>query len=310
MVLNTINEILKIKKHEKVLVLTDKGMKSIANLFLKAAKKLSNNVDLLKIKPTGRNGAEPSISTAKKMKQYDILILATSYSLTHTNARRNACKTGARAASLPHFEKKMLPTLKVNYKEMQKLTKKVARKLQSIKAKNQKLHITSPSGTNLTLEIGPRVISDVGIIKKGEVNNLPAGEVFFAPKNTNGILVFNLLGKQIKKLTKIIIKNNKITNFQNSKEGNVLKKILNVRNGKYVAEFGIGTNSKAKIIGNILQDEKALGTSHIAFGDNISMGGKNNSSVHQDVIIFKPTITINNKTAIRNKTIMLNGKIK
>ena len=109
MVLKTLREILKIKKHEKVLVLTDSGMKSIANLFLKAAKKLSDNVDLVKIKPTGRNGAEPPKSIAKKMKQYDVLILATSFSLTHTNARRNACKAGARAASLPHFEKKMLP---------------------------------------------------------------------------------------------------------------------------------------------------------------------------------------------------------
>lgn len=41
-----------------------------------------------------------------------------------------------------------------------------------------------------------------------------------------------------------------------------------------MAEFGIGTNYKAKLVGLILEDEKVFGTIHIAFGNNLSMGGR------------------------------------
>ena len=59
---------------------------------------------------------------------------------------------------------------------------------------------------------------------------------------------------------------------------------------KNVAELGIGTNYKAKIRGNILEDEKVLGTCHIAFGNNKHFGGKVDVPFHVDFVIQNPTI--------------------
>ena len=82
------------------------------------------------------------------------------------------------------------------------------------------------------------------------------------------------------------------------------KKIDKNNNASYVAEFAIGTNPSAKITGVILEDEKVLGTCHIAFGDNTSFpGGKNKSIIHLDIIILKPTIKLD------KKIIMEKGKL-
>src|SRR3972149_9847149 len=79
--------------------------------------------------------------------------------------------------------------------------------------------------------------------------------------------------------------------FGISDHNSKLAKIFStVKNSRNIAELGIGINKKAKLIGKILQDEKVLGTAHIAFGNNKSYGGKIYSEVHLDCIIKKPTI--------------------
>jgi leucyl aminopeptidase (aminopeptidase T) len=81
----------------------------------------------------------------------------------------------------------------------------------------------------------------------------------------------------------------------------VIKKILSADSkARYAAEFGIGTNEKAKIIYNILQDEKVIGTCHIAFGTNINFHGRNKSKVHIDLMLLKPTIKIDGKIIMKN----------
>jgi leucyl aminopeptidase (aminopeptidase T) len=60
--------------------------------------------------------------------------------------------------------------------------------------------------------------------------------------------------------------------------------------GRNVAEFGIGTNDRASLTGIILEDEKVMGTIHIAFGDNKSMGGSVGVASHLDGLITQPTV--------------------
>ena len=60
-----------------------------------------------------------------------------------------------------------------------------------------------------------------------------------------------------------------------------------------IGELGIGINPKARLTGNLLEDEKAYRTAHIAFGNNEEMpGGQNTSKVHRDYLFHNPTFTI------------------
>jgi aminopeptidase len=62
------------------------------------------------------------------------------------------------------------------------------------------------------------------------------------------------------------------------------------KDARTVAEFGIGTNDKAILTGLIIEDEKVMGTIHIAFGDNKSMGGSVRVASHLDGLIKEPTV--------------------
>ena len=107
----------------------------------------------------------------------------------------------------------------------------------------------------------------------------------------------------VKPNTVVYVENGNVIDI-NDKKCKLAKIFKTVKNSKNIAEFGIGLNPKAKIIGNTLQDEKAFKTCHIAFGNNKSYKGKIYSKVHLDAILFKPTVWFD-----KNK-IMSKGKLK
>ncbi len=297
---SALSETLRIKRGERVLIVTDSRMHSIARRFLEAAKELSGNVKILIIKQTKRSGAEPRREEALAMKGHDVLILLVTNSLTHTDTRRAASREGARIASMPNFSMKMMNALTVDYKKMREHSHKLLHILEKARKYGSVFHITTPSGTDLELKILEKVYIDDGDIREDDVSNLPAGEVFFAPKNAEGILVVDRYEDKIKKSTRLVIKDNCIFSFPSSREGKILKKMFSVPGGRFMAEFGIGTNQNAKLIGNTLQDEKVKGTAHVAFGNNVSMGGKNNAKVHIDTILLRPTIRVGSHVLMRD----------
>jgi len=74
------------------------------------------------------------------------------------------------------------------------------------------------------------------------------------------------------------------------KQGAQLLALLGDGLGRNLAELGIGTNYKARIIGTILEDEKAYDTIHVAFGSNHTFGGTVNAGVHIDCVTKNPEI--------------------
>ena len=72
-----------------------------------------------------------------------------------------------------------------------------------------------------------------------------------------------------------------------------------------VAEFGIGTNDKAILTGNILEDEKVMGTIHIAFGDNKSMGGSVRVASHLDGLVTKPSVWFDDRPIMRDGRLLV-----
>ncbi|RLF74917.1 MAG: peptidase M17, partial [Thermoplasmata archaeon] len=62
------------------------------------------------------------------------------------------------------------------------------------------------------------------------------------------------------------------------------------RNARHLGELGIGLNPKAEIVGNMLEDEKAFRTCHIAIGSNYDNDAP--ALIHLDGLIKEPTLVL------------------
>ncbi len=303
-----INNCLAVKKGESVLVITDEPERKIGYAFWEAGKDAASEAMLLEILPRSSNGEEPPEAVAKFMKDFDVLIIPTSKSMSHTKARREACEAGARCATLPGIlEDTMQRTLNADYHEIAQRSIKLA----EIVSQGKTAKVTTPAGTDITMDIKEREChADTGLVHNpGDFSNLPAGEAYIAPVEgtANGVIVVDgaMVGK-VKKPIKIVVKEGFATQIIGDKSAEELEKILEPfgQPGRNVAELGIGTNHKAQIVGSVLEDEKVMGTVHMALGDNKSMGGNVSVPSHLDGILLKPTLWID------DKKIMEDGELK
>lgn len=308
---NTVKNAMLLKKKEKVIIVHDKAKSPIAGLFADAVERNGGIVKLLEVKGLTTTSKEPPRDILKEMKQSDIVLGITTVSLTHTRAVRAALACGTRVATMPGITMKMIPALGVDYKRLVGTCDKLRRKF----AKSHNAHITTKKGTDISLWFtGRRISMDDGILDHpGTLHNLPSGETGVAPieSSADGKIVVDICmagvesrGKMKSPIT-IHVEKGSIKRITGEDEAKKLRKVFRHadKNGKTIAEFSIGTNSKSKLIGKVLNDEKAYGTCHFAFGDNKSLGGVTQSNVHLDGVVNKPTIRFD------DKLIMKDGKL-
>src|SRR3989338_2769013 len=96
-----LNRCMGLKEKDSVLIITDSKLRKIADGFLESASKITDKAELEEIPIAEVSGQEPPEDIARDMLNYSVIILVTTKSLSHTNARKNASKNGARIASLP-----------------------------------------------------------------------------------------------------------------------------------------------------------------------------------------------------------------
>jgi len=286
-----------VSEDETLLVLSDENMREIGMALFEVGKSLAYEVFYLEMTPRKLNGEEPPIQIAEFMKNVDVVIAPTTKSITHTNARREASKQGVRIGTMPGITvDAMTRCLSANPQDIIEINDKLCTILKNTK----ELRVTTKLGTDIIIPIKQRkIISSTGVLKNiGDSGNIPSGEVYVAPieGKTNGVVVIDGsiagLGMVTSPVTIEINDGFAEKFYGKTDEARQLEKMLQDV-GKYaraVGEFGIGTNPKAKISGDILEDEKVLGTVHIAFGNNLSMGGKISVPIHIDCIIKKPTV--------------------
>lgn len=195
-------------------------------------------------------------------------------------------------------EDMMVNSVNVNFEEM----KQTADFLQKSFMNARRLHITTDEGTDIILGVRKRIFSNDISIKGGEMCNLPCGEIYCAPleSEADGVVVFNASIGDIgilKHPLKVYLKRGHICKFE-SDDLNLVKTISELtavdEQASIIGELGIGINPGARITGNMLEDEKAYGTAHIAFGNNKDFpgGGKNASIIHRDFLFYRPTIEV------------------
>lgn len=307
-----LRDCMNVVKTESLLVLTDDATAPIGAALYEQGKTLAGETALVIMPEREVNGAEPPDQLARLMQQYDVVICPTRKSLTHTNARRNACKAGARVGTMPGIsEEVMIRTLKADYHRIAERTVK----LTAILDQTDLVRITTPLGTDISLPIaGISAISSTGLVTvKGSFGNLPSGESYLAPEEgkTNGVFMvdgsFAGVGKIIEEPIRITVEDGFAVKIAGGSEARRLDEMLKPfgRKGCNIAELGIGTNDQAIITGQILEDEKVMGTVHIALGNNLSMGGTCDVGIHVDGVFTSPTVYADDRLLMKDGVLLL-----
>ena len=286
------------KKDENLLIVCDDKRRALSDGFYKVAQSLGVDCVLLNMAPRKMHGQEPPKLVAEAMKGADLAVLLTTMSLSHTKARKDACKKfGARIASLPGVTKDMLErAIMLDYSALKENVASFSRML----TKGNKLKVLTKKGTNLEMSIkGRKGFDDDGLYtKRGDFGNLPAGEACIGPLEgtASGRLVIDgsaPLAGRLKRPLEIIVKDGYAKDIPVPALSGLVKKYgKNVLN---IAEFGIGLNPKAKVTGAILEDEKVMNTAHVALGNNVSFGGRVSCPCHLDFVFFDPEIYVDGK---------------
>ena len=284
------------RSDERVLIVTDEPLRPIGLALHRAARDLGLDVLLVEMLPRRSNGEEPPPEVAQLMKQADVVLCPTSKSLTHTDSRRAASLAGARVATLPGVtEEIMIRCMNADYGEIAARTYRLCERLERTKV----VRVTASAGTDITMPIaGRQAHASSGLFReKGQWGNLPTGEAYLAPLEgrSEGVVVVDgsmagigLLSRPLR----IVVEGGYATEITGGPEAGRLVALLEPhgRDARTVAEFGIGTNDRATLTGIILEDEKVMGTIHVAFGDNKSMGGTVRVASHLDGLVKSPTV--------------------
>jgi leucyl aminopeptidase (aminopeptidase T) len=158
-------------------------------------------------------------------------------------------------------------------------------------------HLSCPRGSDLRLDLrGRDAISDDGDLSApGAFGNLPCGEGFIAPAGGEGTLMASSLASigLASEPARLTVRDGRLVDATGP-EGERLLEALRAHGdaGVNLAELGIGTNDRATLTGNVLEDEKILGTVHVAFGASIAIGGTVSVPIHLDCVVTDASLTV------------------
>ena len=294
-----LSDCLRVRPGEKVLILSDREYAPFAKKLLMRAKRMSGEATLRALQRLRRK--EPSPAIGRLMSESDVVISVARYSLTHSKARRAACRAGARMATMPGVPPAsfLLGGLRADYRRVSEVVEAAFRALRG----RLDFEVSSENGTRMRLETVPSRswVRESGLVHHpGEFDNLPAGELAMLPirERAEGTLVFDFLSG-CKGPVALDIRRGSIRAVRGDPAAGRLFQRFGRRSAR-LAEFALGCNPWARVMENTLECEKALGTCHFAFGNDLIFGGSNAVPFHRDGIIFRPTIRCGGELVVRN----------
>lgn len=284
-----------IRRGENVLIVCDPTTGEIGQALHAATIEKSERVLLIVMPKAKHHGEEPPTPVANLMRQQQVILAPTKYSLTHTKAIRQALRDGARVATMPGITVDMFTHggMAADFNNVKKRISNLGPHFR----RRRIVNVKSKLGTEITFEVNWREwkLDDNGICNRPRMlTNLPAGKAFIMPREgtMNGTLIINgswdssLLDQnielQIENGIVIDVKGGTIAANIRQEFGEVAKKLRSKdrENVWTVAEFGFGMNDQARMGGNVLEDEKRLGTCYFSIGDNTALGGNSAVGIH------------------------------
>ncbi len=199
--------------------------------------------------------------------------------------------------------------------------------------------VTAPGGTDISIGVrGRKARSDDGDFRRpGTSGNVPSGEVYVSPAlgTAEGVIAFD--GSMVLNQGEVVIRTpivaevrgGFIEDVSGRSEAKRLRASISaaqsktrkmvsqgllprkdqdsyIKNAASIGELGIGLNRRARIVANMLEDEKVYGTCHFAVGSNYD--GDAEALIHLDGIVKRPTITLVSPSG-RETVVMDSGRL-
>lgn len=292
---------------EEVLVIADPGTREIGEALREAAAARGADAVLALMSERAAHGTEPPASIAAALSACDVYIAATTASLSHTQARKRASDAGVRGATMPGVTADMLGrVMAVDFDRMSASSNAVADLLTTGKL----AVLTCPLGTNAAFELEGRdgIADDGDLTASGAFGNLPCGEAFIAPLAGDGNIVVSSvaqLGLSDEPVA-LTVREGRLVSAENGLGPEFIRRLESFGElGTNLAELGVGTNERAMLTGNILEDEKVLGTVHVAFGASAAIGGTVSVPIHLDAVVSNASLTIDGVPVLEQGQLVL-----
>ncbi len=303
---NVVERCLGVSPGEEVLIIGDSGITITGELRGASAASGADAIVAL-MDERASDGAEPPRSVAAALAACDVYIAATTRSLSHTSARKHATEAGARGATMPGVTADMLARLMTV--DLDRMARR-SRALAGLLTRGATARVTCPLGTDLRLELNGRqgIADDGDLTAPGAFGNLPCGEAFIAPVGGEGTIVASSLASLglSTEPAKLPVQDGRLI----AAEGGLGPEFLRVLRchgepGTNLAELGVGANEHATLTGNVLEDEKILGTVHVAFGASADFGGTVSVPIHLDAVVADATLLIDGQPVVDTGRLLL-----
>jgi leucyl aminopeptidase (aminopeptidase T) len=291
-----------IKQGENVVVVVDAGTREIGERLRDEAATVGADAVLTIMDERENDGSEPPGPVAGALAESNVFIAPTTRSLSHTVARKRATDKGARGATMPGVTADMLArVMAVDFDTMAARSRAVA----DVLSQGDVARVTCPRGTDLTLQLTGRtgMADDGDLTAAGAFGNLPCGEGFIAPTGGNGRLVPASLAPlglaHESDPATLTVESGRIVAAEGGLGPAYLGRLQSVGElATNLAELGVGTNDRAILTGNVLEDEKILGTVHVAFGASAGIGGTVSVPIHLDVVVLDASLNVDGRAVL------------
>jgi leucyl aminopeptidase (aminopeptidase T) len=283
-----------VKPGEDVVIVVDRTTRALGDALRDAAASRGGEPVMTVMEPRAVDGEEPPAPVAAALAAARVFIAPTRRSLSHTRARKAASEAGARGATLPGVTEDMLARLMAcDFPLMAARSRAVADLLTGA----TEAHVTCPRGSDFRVDLSGRegISDDGGLREPGAFGNLPCGEGFISPLSGEGTLYAATLATLglPEEPVRLTVEGGRLADAS-GEWGARWSALLDAagQQGRNLAELGVGTNEQARLTGLILEDEKMLGTVHVAFGASAGIGGTVSVPVHLDCLIEDATLDV------------------
>lgn len=279
---NAIRDCLRLKPEERITIITDEATQEIAAALQSETEELGADYSIFILE----NHADRPLTNMPKSVLEDLATSQVSIFCAQTQRGELGSRIEMTAVVNKHrlrhghmvniSRQIMLEGMRADFSAVDALSQRLVERARQTK----RVIGRTPGGTDYVAELSPNLkwLKTSGIITPEKWGNLPGGEIFTSPFNSNGVFVVDgVVGDylcqkygdlQDTPLT-IEVRDNRIASLK-CENDELLEEFRAYtstdENSNRVGEFAVGTNTAcSNVIGNILQDEKIPGI-HIAFG--------------------------------------------